>query len=267
MKNYFLFIFFTFSILNAQNITFIYEVKNKSNPNIKDYFTENYYLDVLGLQSVFRSEKDRISDSLVEKSGYGLGRKINFNNQLYSYKNLANKSVRKNITSPSNDNYFINITEPLRWKIQTDTIKISQFNCQKANVSYGGRNWTAWFTSDISISDGPYIFYGLPGLIIKMQDESQDYIFNMIEVINSNKNNMFALRNGKEITWDTYRKLLINYYDNPFSEIKTMGVKYQSVDSNGQPINVDLKSLTESTQRQIKNYNNPLELNHKIDFK
>ena len=268
MKVFLILIVLIFSVhMNGQNITFIYETKIKVNPKINDYNISSYYLDVLGLQSAFRSEVDRKSDSLVQKTSFGLGRKMTFNNQLYLKKNLVNKAATKVITTPAGRNFDLRIKEFLKWEILPEKIKISDYECQKAVVNYGGRNWTAWFTQAISIQDGPYVFYGLPGLIIKVSDDKDEFDFNLVKVQKSNQNNMFALRRGKEISWEEYRKLQINYFNDPFSEVKSMNVKYQVVDGNGQPISLDLRTMTQSTQKLIKDSNNPVEINEMVIYK
>jgi len=61
------------------------------------------------------------------------------------------------------------------WKILSDKEKIGEYNTQKATTEFGGRKWTAWFSTDIPFQDGPYKFYGLPGLIVKIEDEGKDY--------------------------------------------------------------------------------------------
>lgn len=61
------------------------------------------------------------------------------------------------------------------WKIQPGKEKIGAYNTQKATTEYGGRKWTAWFSTDLPFQDGPYKFYGLPGLIVKIEDDGQNY--------------------------------------------------------------------------------------------
>ena len=61
------------------------------------------------------------------------------------------------------------------WKIDAQKEKIGAYNVQKATTEYGGRKWTAWFTADIPLQDGPYKFHGLPGLIVKVTDEGNNY--------------------------------------------------------------------------------------------
>lgn len=56
------------------------------------------------------------------------------------------------------------------WQMAEETDSILGYACQKANVSYAGRDYTAWFAPAIPINDGPWKFWGLPGLILKVTD-------------------------------------------------------------------------------------------------
>lgn len=69
-----------------------------------------------------------------------------------------------------------------QWKIIESTDTILGYPCQKATNSYGGRNYTAWFTLDIPMSDGPWKLYGLPGLILKAEDSSHIFRFEAIGI-------------------------------------------------------------------------------------
>lgn len=65
----------------------------------------------------------------------------------------------------------------LDWKIEKDKKIILGHDCQKASTKFRGRNYMAWFTTDIPISDGPYLFTGLPGLILEIIDSKGEYAF------------------------------------------------------------------------------------------
>lgn len=248
------------SLLSAQNITFLYELKTKE---IKP---EYYYLDVLGKQSVFRSESARKADSLMLKNGYWQSRKITFE-QIYSFKNLISNKVYKSITHPAMyDLYHINIEDKLDWKILPDKKKFDEIECQKAIVEYGGRNWIAWFDAKNPLQDGPYIFHGLPGFIVSVSDDKGEFNFNLIKIKRSDKNNMFYVRKGKEINWDIYKKLQSDYYNDPFAEVKARSIKTKVGDEKGNPINVSFKEVAKSIQKQMKEQNNIIELIHKVDL-
>jgi len=75
--------------------------------------------------------------------------------------------------------YYKEPTPDFQWSLRQDTCSILGYPCQKAVCQYGGRVWTAWFTTHIPISDGPYKFSGLPGLILRISDEDRFFIFEM----------------------------------------------------------------------------------------
>ncbi len=68
------------------------------------------------------------------------------------------------------------------WIIDKDTITIGGFLCKKATTTYRGRNYTAWYTEQIPKSDGPWKFWGLPGLILKIVDDKNEYEFSFVAI-------------------------------------------------------------------------------------
>ena len=80
--------------------------------------------------------------------------------------------------------YYYQYTEPadLKWTLQDDTLTISHYLCHKAQTSYGGRTWTAWYTEDIPTTAGPWKLSGLPGLILKAGDAEGIFEFEMFEL-------------------------------------------------------------------------------------
>lgn len=81
-----------------------------------------------------------------------------------------------------NNFYYIENKSSFQWEIKEDTVRINQLLCQKAELNFGNRKWTAWFTSEIPISDGPYKFSGLPGLIIKINDADNFWDFELVRL-------------------------------------------------------------------------------------
>jgi len=63
------------------------------------------------------------------------------------------------------------------WQLSKEHKSILSYNCQKATCTFRGRNYTAWFTSEIPIQNGPYKFGGLPGLIMQISDDKNHYVF------------------------------------------------------------------------------------------
>jgi GLPGLI family protein len=66
------------------------------------------------------------------------------------------------------------------WDIQSDTMTVLGYKCQKATTAFWGRNYNAWFTLDIPLHDGPWLFSGLPGLILRIQDTEGIFQFTAV---------------------------------------------------------------------------------------
>lgn len=69
---------------------------------------------------------------------------------------------------------------PIGWEIQEDTMSVLGYTCTKATCDFGGRSYMAWFTQAIPINDGPYKFYGLPGMILKIEVSEKLFQFQAI---------------------------------------------------------------------------------------
>ncbi|MEN4759773.1 GLPGLI family protein [Chryseobacterium sp. C39-AII1] len=131
--------------------------------------------------------------------------------------------------TPSNIGY--NEDLKLKWNILSDKQKIGEYNAQKATTEVGGRKWTAWFSSDIPFQDGPYKFSGLPGLIVKIEDDKKDYSW----VLQGNKKindytefsyveNFMNLKGGKvnELSREKFEKTYSDFKKDPFATIRPM---------------------------------------------
>lgn len=60
--------------------------------------------------------------------------------------------------------------KPQNWALVEDSIEIMNYVCYKAETFFRGRGYTAWYAKDIPVNDGPWKIYGLPGLILKLED-------------------------------------------------------------------------------------------------
>lgn len=71
-------------------------------------------------------------------------------------------------------------TEPLgeiQWEISDSTKTVLGYNCVMATANYHGRDWTAWFTTDIPLPEGPWKLTGLPGLILEANESTGQHSF------------------------------------------------------------------------------------------
>lgn len=63
------------------------------------------------------------------------------------------------------------------WVIMDSVRTIGDYVAQQAVCTYKGRDYVAWFTSEIPLPYGPWEFCGLPGLILSIGDSEGHYTF------------------------------------------------------------------------------------------
>lgn len=70
----------------------------------------------------------------------------------------------------------------LDWELTDSVTTVLGYECQSARCSFRGREWTVFYTEEISIMDGPWKLHGLPGLIMKASDKEGHYTFECIGI-------------------------------------------------------------------------------------
>jgi len=110
-------------------------------------------------------------------------------------------------------------TEPkpnFGWEILPETKNILGYKCQKAKGKFRGREYIAWFSSDIPRSDGPWKFCGLPGLILAVQDTKGDFIFTCTAIENKKSTPIrFWTYPHIETTRDKLRRIILRMHKQP----------------------------------------------------
>lgn len=95
----------------------------------------------------------------------------------YIYKNYP--SGEMTVTDAIRSDIFIykDTLDAQNWTI-TDSLKtVLDYQCQMAECDFRGRRWTAWFTPDIPVSNGPWKLGALPGMIMEAYDRGKQYYF------------------------------------------------------------------------------------------
>ncbi len=266
----------------AQNHRFVYEYSFKIDSlNRQSITKEMMNLDVSKEGSNFYSNEKFVYDSLANAE-YKKAEAIQSTNiDLTKFKNNSkvNYSVTKKYpnfetvlhTSISGEKYAIPETEKINWKILPENSKIEGYKVQKAATNFLGRKWIAWFTNDIQIQDGPYKFNGLPGLILKLEDEKGDHVFNFAgsKKLNSIPNHDFD-DEEKELTISDkkFNQLWKEYLKDPAKRIKQIysnsnvsGITI--TDANGKVLTQAevIRNKEQRVKDALKKTNNFLELN------
>jgi GLPGLI family protein len=154
-----------------------------------------------------------------------IGKKKRWNEYSYSeyFKDFNKNVFTEYVRMParvSHQQYSENISIQ-DWKIYEDTMVILGYLCQKATCRFRGRNYTAWFSMDIPIQNGPWKFGGLPGLILKAYDDDELYVFECVKIENFKKKYPVTIygncKNYEKTDRQKFHKLLKKVYDDYYT--------------------------------------------------
>lgn len=146
------------------------------------------------------------------------------------------------------------------WEILPETKEMSGYAAQKAITSFGGRDYVAWFTPEIPISDGPYKFHGLPGLILEIGDTQQHYNFTLT-IFESFKNPSLVELHASDYIITNKKKLLElkkEYALNPFAVLERNNTADRNVTIKFQK--GQKEKLLQEYKDKVDKENNPIEL-------
>ena len=164
-----------------------YTFRYKRDSTKTGYHKDNYHLDICkNGRSVFYSRATQYRDSVkmallengvhwmevVERvrtipSGLYWSVDKRFNEGKYHY---ASKLVIRDFRA-------VEDLEMPQWNLEQDTLTINGHLCHKATAEVAGRVWEAWYAPGIPINDGPWLLWGLPGLIIHAKDSNGYFKF------------------------------------------------------------------------------------------
>ncbi len=298
MKKLIAFFVFAAIFVNAQNNRFIYEYKFVSDSTKKDVVaSEMMFLDITKNSSKYYSREVYVQDSIMRadlekqmKAGVS-NFNIKRNDAKGKVRYKVTKDYQKNKTYLNvrigSDSYKILEDRVLDWKILPEKEKIGNWEAQKATTEFGGRKWTAWFCEEIPLSDGPYKFKGLPGLIVKISDADNSHVMELkgstkfASPTEENMESAVTTKNGAitktvvvgdgfgsskdeiEINREKYVKLFWEDREDRAKSIKMMqgreGVVMKFKDQNGNDMSMsDMIKRREDAQKEANKRNNNL---------
>ena len=260
-KKYIIILLFSVAIFSAQekNMKISYQYNYLTDSTNKLAQKEDLMiLAIKDNKSYFYSEFKQIGDSLLEddmkngidlpnalknKEKYGLSKNSYFiTKDFQSSQLLFSDKIMDNSYS-----YFEKIPK-ISWKILNKKEQILGYQTNQATARFAGRDYIAWFTTQIPVSDGPYKFQGLPGLILKITDTKNNFLFTAI-----------AIEKNKYVNTNSKMGKII-----PTTKEKYADLKKSSVTNFVQFINstsdVMVSPVNTSEKPKEKPYN-PIELN------
>jgi GLPGLI family protein len=193
------FCFYSFVHLHAQdqNLFVKYFKYTKAN-NTKDFYEQWYTKNEVIIRAMTVYDVDEIT---VQENGKFIKTRDTirykrefdkFRNGLFQEGNKSqpilvrehNSNVVKKIKPLNNTTYFIydTLAQLQGWKITNELDNILNYSCQKAIIDYKGRQYAAWFTTQLPFTGGPNNFRNLPGMILKVEDSNKDISYTAVHI-------------------------------------------------------------------------------------
>lgn len=177
--------------------------------------------------SKFVSKADYMNDTITRKfktfeqeQEYYMNPQRPIPNILYKlFKNYPKGKLTYTEYIPSSNFRYEEDLDLFHWNLTADTSTAYGFKIQKALCDFGGRSWIAWFAPELPYGDGPYKFNGLPGLILKISDTRNHYIFEMKSIGKTEKSLMIDFLDTDYMpttkqkffqAWDSFQADIVN---------------------------------------------------------
>jgi GLPGLI family protein len=223
--------------------------KKQMMARFKNYLEKTFTLNFNKIESSFK-ENVKLDAPGTEGRRWG-----NSNGQGSIYKNLKNKEMIEDVEQFSKRFLVVEPMDQPKWEMGTETKKIGQYTCYKATmvkvdnkVDWGsmfsrrGNNKkkdstktvttkeavkmiavTAWYTPQIPVSSGPETYFGLPGLILEINEGRTtmlctEIVLNPLEIIEIKKPTK-----GKEVNREDYNKIVKEKTEEIREQFKSRG--------------------------------------------
>ncbi len=214
-----------------------------------DLAQEYVSLSVKGDSSIYQKYNSRKLDSIMsirEATAQEMG--TFFNLERYTIEFVREDLTFYDIIGDRHLKYKETLSH--NWKLVNESKTIKGYACKKAMVSYGGREWIAWYASELPFNVGPYKFRGLPGLIIKVTDSTGDFDFELKkfkekDVLKLTKYlHTKPVKEMEEITRTDYNKLRLKWANLSLNERMAMmnngnGATLSFSTTTGEPMNMN----------------------------
>ena len=170
------------------------------------------------------------------------------------FKNYPSEKITTTDVISMNSYRYEEPFEQPEWEILPDTMTILGYNAQKATTSFRGRDYVAWFTMEIPISNGPWKFTGLPGLILNIADTQNHYVFECSGIETPQEKIVIGMKklNYMNVSKKDFNKVYERYIKDPLGSVNTNpNVKIVMKNQDGTPM---------TSQNLPKMSHNPIEL-------
>ena len=194
--------------------------------SLKKQMEQNYVLSFNQTESTWKKEESLGGGPATASAGGAVFMVATSGEGSMLYKNIADQSYVQEREVMGKEYLIQEKSEPFEWELSGETKKVGNYTVQKASFtkivdskrfSTGMTEMenvkdtlqvTVWFTPEIPVSHGPENYFGLPGLILEVQNQGRTLICEKIE-LNPSAEPVVIERpsKGKEISLDEFKKM------------------------------------------------------------
>ncbi len=223
-----------YDILDSTRFIVFYNHTYLNEPAKSAYKEELMKLQVGRKTAKFYSQKTFMDDTLYTENKH---RGVTYSQAYEVFQDIPGTALTETHRMPlSETQVALSYEEPLprfNWQITDEKEEVLGYSCRKATTSYGGREWTVFFTTEIPVSLGPWKLSGLPGLILKAEDGKKQYVFECAG-IQQVQEPIYRYRwKYKKMTKKEWQKFDKKLHDAPYSVLNPSGKRMFLTPSSG----------------------------------
>jgi len=149
------------------------------------------------LQTVIRNYKLQSSPGVVE----------NITEKKFIFKDNFKKNMIYQENEP--ETIVFEYANLMDWELTDEKSEVLGYQCNKAKVHFRGRDYIAYFTTELPFKTAPWKFHGLPGVVLKIYTDDGKLKINAksIKIGKGLENVENPFISKKSITWEKFVKL------------------------------------------------------------
>lgn len=198
------------------------ELEAQLQEQLKKAFEKKYTLNFDKTSSIYEGEAQ-----LAPPSGGNISISINNSEGGRQYKNLKDKNTITENEIFGKEFLIVDSLHKYDWKLGSETKKIGTYTCYKATVTIRARQLpetvkaisltdgpekdrviTAWYTPEIPVSHGPESYWGLPGLILEVNDGNTTLLCSKVVLNPKDKVEIKAPKKGTKVSQAEFDKIV-----------------------------------------------------------
>ncbi len=222
---------------------------------LKKQFQKTFILNFNKSESTYKQD-EQLSSPQVNTGGMQIQILGSGGGTDVLYKNTKDKRYT-NKTEISGKRFLIqDELEDYGWKLSGETKTIGKYTCYKAtrtreetrssfSMTDGEKEekkekvtieTVAWYTTEIPVSNGPELFWGLPGLILEVQDGKLTIACTEIVLNPEKKIEIKEPKKGKKVTQAKYEKIIDEHTKDMMERFKN-----RRGSKNGESISIEIQ--------------------------